>query len=239
MESYNNKMEGYIQEILSENPFYISNWLAIKEEFEESFLHLIENWHKFTPRSKDSDYIVQKSIKFSFSIFKAIYKRRPQLCVSVFPVVIFIIADSFYNFCEIAYTGKKRLLPKELNPQQEEKIYDLFHNIMTQDHKTYYLLSLLNSKGITYNESSFDIGNEISKLVLKEYKKLEDTRNSDEDGLSDPYDWSEDDYFEAQILLNVFNKLKKDSRTTLKQRKRNVNLEAPLNQQKLWLEKII
>lgn len=294
MESYNDKMGKYIQEILSENPFYISDLSAIKEAlednfressfikkpnpakgldlakvfnydtyskmlesinkdiyyekklnqwmegdenqvestlpeinsknakdaFEESFLHLIENWHKFTPRSKNSDYIVQKSMKFSFSIFKAIYKHRPQLCVSVFPVVIFIIADSFYNFCEVVYNEKKRLLPIELNPQQEEKIYDLFHNIMTQDHKTYYLLSLLNSKGITYSESSFDVGNEIYELTLKEYKKLGDTCNSDEDDLSDPYDWSENDYFKAQIRLNVYDKLKKRFEDNLESKKK-------------------
>lgn len=294
MESYNSQMERYIQEILSENPFYISELSAMKkaleddfressfkkkpdpakeldlakvfnhdtysemlksinkdiyyenklnqwmegeenqvesalpeinsknakDAFEESFLHLIENWHKFTPRSKDSNYIVQKSMTFSFSIFKAIYKHRPQLCVSVFPVVIFIIADSFYNFCEIVYTEKKRLLPKELNPQQEEKIYDLFHNIMTQDHKTYYLLSLLNSKGITYDESSFDIGNEIYELTLKEYKKLGDTCNSDEDDLSDSYDWSKNDYFKAQIRLNVYDKLKKRFEDNLDSKKK-------------------
>lgn len=243
MESYNNKMKGYIKEILSENPFYdrtaikdefkhdicesnftekldlakifnhdtyaemlesiykdiyhekkLNQWIERKDclvasklpkinsteaknAFDLSFQHLIDNWHKFTSRSKDLDCIAQKyndeKIDFPFSIFKAIYKRCPQLCVSAFPVIIFIIADSFYDFCKIAYTGKKRLLPKELNPQQEEKIYNLFHKIMTEDHKTYYLLSLLNSKGIAYAESSFDIGKEIHTLVLDEYKKHE------------------------------------------------------------------
>ena len=250
MESYNNKMKGYIKEILSENPFFSSNpdtaknafddfsesgfkikpnlekesdfadifnydfyaeilesiykdiyyekklnqWIEsknslinsklpkvnsteAKDAFIESFQHLIDNWHKFTPRSKGTDSIVHKykdeTINVPFSIFKAIYKRCPQLCVSAFPVIIFIIADSFYDFCKIAYTGKKHLLPKELSPQQEEKIYDLFHKIVTEDHKTYYLLSLLNSKGIAYTESSFDIGKEIHTLVLDEYKKHE------------------------------------------------------------------
>lgn len=153
------------------------NSTEAKDAFIESFQHLIDNWHKFTPRSKGTDSIVHKykdeTINFPFSIFKAIYKRCPQLCVSAFPVIIFIIADSFYDFCKIAYTGKKHLLPKELSPQQEEKIYDLFHKIVTEDHKTYYLLSLLNSKGIAYTESSFDIGKEIHTLVLDEYKKHE------------------------------------------------------------------
>ena len=134
MESYNNKMKGYIKEILSENPFFSSNpdtaknafddfsesgfkikpnlekesdfadifnydfyaeilesiykdiyyekklnqWIEsknslinsklpkvnsteAKDAFIESFQHLIDNWHKFTPRSKGTDSIVPVS----------------------------------------------------------------------------------------------------------------------------------------------------------------------------------
>lgn len=229
----NQWIEGKDNHVTSQLPEI--NSMEAKDAFDESFRHLIKNWHKFTPRSNESSGNIQKydnpDIDFPFFIFKAIYKRCPQLCINVFPVVIFIIADSFYDFCEIAYSGKKHLLLKALNPQQEEKIYDLFHKIMTQNHKTYYLLSLLNSKGSFYAKSSLRIGEEIFALVFNEYKKHEkeiiefyhacEIANSSDDvefeTLMEAFA-IKDDWSDEPIIENGVKKLKKRFEDNLKKK---------------------
>lgn len=53
MESYNNKMKGYIKEILSENPFFSSNPDTVKDAFDD----FSESGFKIKPDlEKESDF---------------------------------------------------------------------------------------------------------------------------------------------------------------------------------------
>lgn len=199
-----------------------------KNAFDESFHYLYTNWHKFTPRSIDNKteqkYAVTNN-DFPFTVFKVIYNKCPMLCYRAFPVVLFIIADSFYDFYEKG-TGKSGYLPKHIKPEKEQMIFDFFHDLMTQDNKTNYMFSLLNSKGLNYAESSVKIGKEISNLALNaksdisayhNTQKIAYSKNPDFNDLIDAFA-TMDELEESNIVEVIFKKFKKRYEDELNQK---------------------
>ena len=71
MESYNNKMKGYIKEILSENPFFSSNSDTAKNAFDD----FSESGFKIKPNlEKESDFADIFNYDFYAEILESIYK---------------------------------------------------------------------------------------------------------------------------------------------------------------------
>lgn len=190
-----------------------------KNAFDESFRYLYTNWHKFTPRSINNDREPKYTVTgndFPFTVFKAIYNKCPMLCYRAFPVVLFIIADSFYDFYAKG-TGKSGYLPQHIKPEKEQMIFDFFHGLMTQDNKTNYMLSLLNSKGLNYADSSIKIGKEIANLAFDaksaislyhDAQKTACSENPDFDDLIDAFATMEE-LEESNIVEVIFKKFKK------------------------------
>lgn len=171
--------------------------IELKKDFDMTFQFLIDVWHKFTPdknRGCFRNYFPEED-DFPFVIFQIIYKHWPLFCTEAFPTVIFIIADSFYKLYNQTRTDKKKLslrnLNEERNIEKVENVFHIFKDILEGGHLDEYMLSLFNSKGIEYNESSIKAGGEIHARIRNEFDKY---HNIIADCLKTEKDF--EDYFE-------------------------------------------
>ncbi len=159
----NNKNESLSDIMLSYNSIDIG---CYEEDFYLAFDLLTSLWNKYETTSAQSNKLL-----FSWEIFKVLYSNYPMLCQKAFPVVLFILADSYYDFCKLCYKDKKhQILPEEISPQQAEKILSLFYERISGDYWHYYLFSLIDTKATHYSESSFYEGKKFIIPLLQTLK---------------------------------------------------------------------
>lgn len=109
-----------------------------------------------------------RNFEYSLQFFKIIYRRYPELCKKIFPVVLYIIADSYYEFCSICYKKKgSRQLPSEPSSDNQENILKIFQQSLSGDNYILYLFSLIKNKSEYYKSSI--------TTVEKKYKELTDS----------------------------------------------------------------
>ncbi len=143
--------------------FYMlfTSWEIHKNIIKNNSTHenMIKIQYAATPSSNNFEYSLQ--------FFKIIYRRYPELCKKIFPLVLYIIADSYYEFCRICYKDKEHhLLPSEPLPDDQTKILEIFQKSLSGDNYILYLFSLIKNKSEYHNSSI--------KTVEKDYKKLTD-----------------------------------------------------------------
>ncbi len=165
--------------IPSEN-YEIPKLEDIWEDFSFALDKLCNLWIKF----QDSPYLLKN---YSEDIFRIIYEAYPQLCIEIFPVVLFVFADSYFEFCKICYIDQKhQIMPENFSDKQKEDILSLFLNKIEGVDYQYYLFSLIDIKNKYYSESSFSQGERIFKQLLSQCKENTQLFNAD---ISDDFDY--------------------------------------------------
>ena len=161
----NNKNESLSNIML---PYKAIDINCYQDDFYLAFDALASIWNKYEYTSAQSD-----SLWFSWEIFKVLYSKYPVLCQKAFPVVLFILADSYYDFCKLCYTYKNHQnLPEKISSQQAEKILSLFYERISGDYWHYYLFSLIDTKPTYYSESSFNEGKKIFESLVKNTENI-------------------------------------------------------------------
>ena len=134
-----------------------------QEDFYSAFELLTSNWTKFYNFSLGTDFPT-----FSWEIFKVLYSKYPILCRDAFPAVLFILADSYYDFCKICYKyDGHQNLPEKISQQQSEQILSLFYDRISGNNWHCYLFSLIDTKPTYYSESSFSEGEKKYNTLMK------------------------------------------------------------------------
>lgn len=141
------------------NHALLENDFAYREYFENSYCLLTKHWNKLEEPSSEPPY-------FLWEIFLVIYEAYPQLCSDNFPVVLFLLTDSYYEFCRYCYKYKNsQVLPQKPNDEQKEKILSFFEELLSGENVPYYLSSLVDAKGGSYSESSLHEGKRIYEKI--------------------------------------------------------------------------
>lgn len=138
-------------------------------DFDEAFHCLTNNWNKF----QETEYAPD----FMWELFLVIYEAYPQICSDIFPVTLFILVDSYYEFCNLCYKHtsyidtKSRQLPDTINDNQKESIQSLFYKYISGEYYIYYICSLIDTKGNYYSESSIHEGKRIYNKIITPAEK--------------------------------------------------------------------
>lgn len=173
-DALNNKNESLSNIMLTYKAIDIN---CYQDDFYLAFDSLASIWNKYEHTSAQSD-----SLWFSWEIFKVLYSKYPVLCQKAFPVVLFILADSYYDFCKLCYTYKNHQnLPEKISSQQEEKILSLFYERISGDYWHYYLFSLIDTKATYYSESSFNEGKKIFNSLVNDAENIKIDYEKDSD----------------------------------------------------------
>ncbi len=148
-----------------------------EDDFYAAFELLTSNWIKYYNFSSETDFPT-----FSWDIFKILYSKYPILCRDAFPAVLFVLADSYYDFCKICYEYKgHQIISKQKLQQRSEQILSLFYNRISGNNWNCYFFSLIDTKPTYYSESSFSEGEE-------NYNALMQTTETARRNAYDPYD---------------------------------------------------
>ena len=195
-----------------------------KDDFYAAFELLISNWLKYYNFTLETDFPT-----FSWEIFKVLYSRFPILCRDAFPVVLFVLADSYYDFCKICYKYKgHQILAEQISEQQSKQILSLFYNRISGDNWHCYLFSLIDTKSTYYSESSFGEGE-------KKYNSLLQTTETARKDAYDPFDYTRGyERIEEAIHKEYKKRLKKKNDDRAEKVENTPSISLGENFQALW-----
>ena len=164
----------------------------MKKNFYQAFKSLIDCWHKYDGFSYDYEYPPETDtnathLSNSWILFKTFFDQKPTLCKKIFPLVVFVIADNYYELCKKCSTDKKYpTISFPLSKRQKSYVCNYITDILSGSYKDYYLYSLIDRKASYYSETSIHEGKRIFNTIRKKINEHINSQDSE-------YDWRLDD----------------------------------------------
>ncbi len=177
---YVSKLDAFLsdEKCSSEN----KNWDDVSDQFILALEELRKVWNKI----KDSNFL-RDDVDLK-NVFQVIYEQYPLLCTEAFPAVLFIFADSYYEFCDLFKNSetKNKTIPETFTDEQKEEIIDIFKCKIGGDELPSYLCSLIDIKRKPYYTSAPALGEKIFDDLYEKGKTFfEENCNSFDSHLSE------------------------------------------------------
>ncbi|MGN0413950.1 MAG: hypothetical protein ACI4FX_00485 [Agathobacter sp.] len=151
------QLSSYIEDDYNDQS--LPSYKMVLEDFTKLYDIIHNDWYKFySPRNNDGLPIDTRDVPKH--IFQEIYQAYPFLCTKLLPLIVFIIADNFYDFVECTHTHGE---------QTQETVAEYFREQFFASAPSLYICSILNCKVGFYKENSQYEGGRILDRIIEHW----------------------------------------------------------------------